>query len=215
MDRATRCYDVGGRTTDDVSLSYLPLSHIAEQMCTAAHACDRGRRRCTSPSRSRRSPRTSRKRGRPRSSACRESGRSFTPGSRGKLARGDGRRRSGSPTWARGVCTQGQRASRSRRADSRARCELQYRARDQARDQQGQGRARLRPRDAAVLGRRTDRARRARVHGEPRSPDPRRSTVSPRTAARPRATCPAARGSAASVRRSRASRSRSPTTARS
>ena len=26
--------DVGGRRTDDVSLSYLPLSHIAEQMCT-------------------------------------------------------------------------------------------------------------------------------------------------------------------------------------
>ena len=27
-------YDAGGRTTDDVSLSYLPLSHIAEQMST-------------------------------------------------------------------------------------------------------------------------------------------------------------------------------------
>ncbi|HEY5926921.1 MAG TPA: long-chain fatty acid--CoA ligase, partial [Kofleriaceae bacterium] len=26
--------DIGGRRTDDVSLSYLPLSHIAEQMCT-------------------------------------------------------------------------------------------------------------------------------------------------------------------------------------
>jgi long-chain acyl-CoA synthetase len=31
---ADALYDVGGRTIDDVSLSYLPLSHIAEQMST-------------------------------------------------------------------------------------------------------------------------------------------------------------------------------------
>ena len=136
--------DIGGARDGDV-LAVVPaaLAHRRADVHDP-HAGHTRQRACTSPSRSRRCPRTSRRCGRRCSSACRASGRSSTPAIAAKLAEATGAKKQ-LVAWARRVVARVNAHARSRRAAAAA-LELQYRLADRARVLEAQARARPRPR---------------------------------------------------------------------
>ena len=206
--------DIGGRRTDDVSLSYLPLSHIAEQMFTihmpATAGCDRLLRRVDREGA--RQPQGGR--GRPCSSACRASGRSSTRARRPSSARRPARR-SASLAWARRRVRRGQRRCATAAEPMPRLLAAQYRLADRL----------VIGKLKAALG--LDRVRDLFSGAAPIAPDvleffasldlPIREIYGQSEDYRPDVVQPASagRGSARSGRRSPASRSSSPTTARS
>ena len=179
----------------DVSLSYLPLSHIAEQMCTVHMPATAGSTVYFAESIDKVPDNLKEARptvffGVPRI------WEKFHAGARRASSARPPARRSALLDWARRVCARGQRAPRSRRSRSRALLDAQYTLAERLVHRQAQGRDRLRPRARSVS--RAPRRSRPTCSSSSRASICRsaRSTASPRTPARRRATSPAGRGSA-------------------